>query len=357
MALIGTLFERIQPNYRAKFDKNEIRPSIYGALQTFSDDVRNPLGILTPDDITDIMRSFGRKGGNVLPAISTDVVSIGSTRSCTVAQDENTSVEFLVTYTTYAWGFTMVRSQYIQNPIAYQQDFDRKMRKYMIQLAKDLDSQCIAQLETDKNQVYPGSVTAIFPVLADALRVPNAEQNDLYNQADVVAELQDFEADFNVIASTGHKPIIRRLNAQGGGNSTNEAFQFGGYNYEFTNRIANGSGVESTAFIIPEGNLAVVNRNDWDSQLNHRSTNGKIWEEVTLPMPIPMSGMDTMKVGSLHFSDCSNAINDLGTDFGGHSEASLLEAFSFSTDVTTISAFSSDRGTVAGPIQKYEVLS
>ena len=357
MALIATLLERIQPNYNIALDKNELRKSKLGVLQTFSDDVNSPMSILTPDNITTIMNSFGRKGGVVIPVIDGDIVSIGSTRSCSIIVDENTSAEFLVTFTTYAWGFSMVRSQYEQNQIAYIQDFDRKMKKYMVQLGKNLDNQCIAQLEADKNQLYPSGVTDIYPEVADALRVPQVEKNDLYNNADVIAELQDFEGDFNVMASTRHKAIVRRLSAQGGGNAVNEEFQLDGYKYAYSNRIANGAGVESTTYVTPEGQLAIVNRNDWDSKRGYSSTSGKIWEEVTLPMAIPMGGQNQMRVGSMHFSDCSDAISDLGTDFGGQSEASLLEAFKFHTDVTTITAYNSNRVTNASPVQKFEVLS
>jgi len=357
MSLVATLLERIQPNYTEDFDKNELRRSNYGALETFSRDTNSPIGILTPDVKMNIMNSFGRKGGVVIPAIDSDTVTIGNTRSCTVALDENDSQEFVLTFATFAWGFTMFPTQYIQNEVGYVADFDRKMRKYMTQFLKDLDSKCVAQLELDKNQVYPTDITNIFPVLADALRVSLADAQDAYNNVETIANVQDYEGPFNVIASSTHRPIISRLTNQGQGNAINETFQFGPYEYSYSNRVTSGAGVKSTSYVTPKGNLAIMNRNDWDSKTKQRSTDGHIWDEVELPMSIPMSGSNNIKVGTLHFSNCANAVGELGSALGGQSEASLKEAFLFSTDVVTLTAFSSDRSTIPGPAQKYEFLT
>lgn len=358
MSLVATLLERIQPNYTGVFDKNELRRSNYGALETFVMDTANPMGILSPNDKMRIMESFGRKGGVIIPALNADTVTIGNTRSCTIALDENDSAEFLLTFSTYAWGFTMHKAQYEQNSVAYIDDFSRKMRKYLLQLLSDLDDQCISQLETDKNQVYPAGVTGIYPVLADALRVPALDANDAYNNISTIANIQDYTADqINVISATTHRPLVNRLIAQGDANSVNEQFQFGPYDYSYSNRITNGAGVQGTQYSIPKGQLAIMNRNDWDSKRGHTSTDGKQWAEVELPMSLPMSGTPNMKVGSLHFSSCADAVAELGTALGGHSEASLKEAFLFSTDVVTLTAYSSDRSTIAGPIQKYEFLT
>lgn len=357
MSLVDTLLERIQPNYVGQFDKNEIRRSGFGALGTFIQDTDVGNSIITPDDKKRIMESFGRKGGIVIPALNAKAVTIGNVRSCTIPIDENTSAEFQLNFTTYAWGFTMVRAQYVQNTVAYIADFDNKMRRYMLQLLKDMENQCISTLEADKNQFYPSQVTDIFPETGDALRVSQALASDAYNNISTVANIQDYEGDFNVIANQIHKPLISRLTNQGQANGVNEAFQFGPYRYAYSNRVLNGGGVNSTSYVIPIGNIAIMNRNDWDSKLNHSSTDGKQWAEVELPMSVPMSGSPNMKVGSLFFSSCSDAVDELGTALGGHSEASLKEAFIFNTDVVTLSAYSSDRGTIAGPIQKYEFLS
>lgn len=357
MSLVATLLERIQPNYAGQFDKNEIRRSGFGALGTFIQDTDVGNSIISPDDKLRIMESFGRKGGVVIPALNAKAVTIGNVRSCTILIDENTSTEFTLNFTTYAWGFTMHRAQYVHNTVGYVADFDRKMRRYMIQLLKDIENQCISTLEADKNQFYPTQVTDIFPVLANALRVPAVDANDAYNNIATIANIQDFEGDFNVIANQIHKPLISRLTNQGQANDVNEAFQFGPYDYAYTNRVLNGVGVNSTSYVAPKGNLAIMNRNDWDSKLNHKSTDGRQWAEVELPMSVPMSGSPNMKVGSLFFSSCENAVTELGTALGGHSEASLKEAFIFNTDVVTLSAFNSNRVTNASPIQKYEFLA
>jgi hypothetical protein len=357
MSRVATLLERIQPMYAGRFDKNELRRSQLGVLETFVVDTANANGILTEDIKRNIMSSFGRKGGVVIPALNADTVTIGNTRSCVVSFDENTSAEFVLTFQTYAWSFTMIPSSYAQNAVKYREDFSRKMNKYLVQLYKDIEAQCVTTLEADKNQLYPADVTAIYPELADALRVSSTDAPDAYNNIETISNLQDFEGGFNVMASTGHKPLISRLTNQGQSNGINEAFQFGPFSYGYSNRITNGAGVRSTAYVVPEGNLAIMNRNDIDSIMGSKSSNGKEWKEVELPMAVPMSGSPRMKVGSLYYSDCANAITELGSALGGQSEASLKEAYLFSTDVVTLTAYNSNRTTIAGPVQKYEFLT
>lgn len=357
MSLVATLLERIQPMYEGVFDKNELRRTQAGALEVFANDTNDMNGILTPRVKEAIMNSFGRKGGVIIPVIDGKTVTIGNTRSCVVALDENNSQEVLLTFSTYAWGFTMHKAQYAQNEVGYIDDWNRKMNNYLVQLFKDMDSQCVDQLELDKNQAYSVDITNIYPELADALRVPLDEHEDAYNNIETIANVNDFEADFNVVASQTHKPLIKFLNNQGEANDINRSFQFGPYSYNYTNRISSGAGVKSTSYVIPKGTVAIMNRNDWDSKMKNKSTDGKQWDEVVLPMGPDMNGESGMKVGSIYHSSCVDAVAELGTALGGISEASLKEMFMFSTDVVTVTAYNRDRSTLAGPIQKYEFLA
>lgn len=356
MSLVNTLLNPLRAEYQARFDKYEQRASRYGAWEAFIQDTQNSAGIWSEDVKMKIEDSFGRQGGVQVPVIDGETVTIGNTRSCTIADDENVSQLVTVTFQSYVWGFTMYPMQHYQNSIDYQADFDRKMKKYLTQLAIEWDNAAIAQLEADKNQFYTTEITNIYPELADALRVPQAEKNDLYNNAETIEQLQDFYGpDYLVIASTAHQPLIQRLINQGSANATNEQFQFGPYRFYYTNRIANGVGVESTAYVVNEGSLAVMNRNDQASRAGLTAADGHRWEEVALPMIMGPRG-GNITVGSLYFSTCADAVAALGTAFGGQSEADLKELFIFSTDLAFATAYNSDRVNTHSPIQKYEVL-
>ena len=356
MSLVNSVLNPLRTDYQGRFDKYEQRASRYGGWEMFVRQNNMPDSIWNDDALNKIKASFGASSIQ-LPVIDGEDVAIGNIRSCTVADSENTSQLVTLTFVTYAWGFTMTPAQHAQNSIGYDQDFSKKMKKYLVKLQSVLDASAVAQLETDKNQFYTADMTNIYPVVADAMRVPQAEKNDLYNQASVIMEIMDFFGpEYGVIASTNHKALVKRYSSQGEGNSSNEAFQFDPYVFGYTNRITNGAGVESTAYVVNESSLAVQNRNDVDSIMGNSTGSGYAWEEVDLPMIIGPDG-SPLKVGSLYYDTCSNAIADLGFANGGHSEASKKELYMFSTDMVFATAYNSDRVNTHSAIQKFEVLN
>ena len=136
MSLINT---RIQ-NLRAKsnMDKNELRPSRYGALDLFLLQSKDPAGILTPELVAKAEKSIGSTLET--PVINFDAgITIGNTRSVTIGNSENTSAMYTITFATYTWGFTVVPAMYMNNEIQMQADFEVKFNKYLYKFAETLD--------------------------------------------------------------------------------------------------------------------------------------------------------------------------------------------------------------------------
>lgn len=357
MALVQSLLNPMLARYTRNLDKYENRGSKYAAWDAFVDDTNSIDSILSPEVKQMIENSFGRQGGVQIPVIDNEDVTIGSVRSCTIGDDENTSQMYTLTFVTYVWGFTMYPNQHEHQLVGYEADFMAKMKKYMNKLFQTWETACVAQLEADKNQHYTTDITNIYPTLADALRVPQAGKNDMYNQVGVIRDLQDFYPDSTrVIAGSTHRSLVNRYRAQGPGNDENDAFQFDdAFRWYFTNRIQNGAGVQSTAFVVPEGTLAVYNRNTPVARKRQSSTDGRQWEEVQIPFRGPDG--NAMRVGSQYFSTCADAQAALGTTLGGITEADLKELFIFDTEICYLTAYNSDRANSFSAIQKYEVLT
>jgi len=352
MTLVNTLLEPIRAEYLQRLDKYENRGSKYGALSQFMRDTEADNSILSDDAKAKITGSFGNTVD--IPVVDYKDVTIGNTRSCLIADDENTSQLFAVTFTTYVFGFTMTPAQHYQNSIDYQNDFTLKMRMALNSFQIAVENQCIAQLESDKNAFFPTDVTNYYPAVGDALQVPQAEKEDFYNQLQSIYGTMDYDTDnIQVISNWAEAANVRRYFAQGAENGINEAFQLGPYEWDQTNRVTNNLGVQSTLYSYPKGSIAIWNRNDADAVLG--STIGsadspvKQWAEV----PVVLDNGMTMNMASYYTQDCADK-SALG---GGASERSHVESFEFSTDIFTVTAYNSDRVNRYSPVVKTEILS
>jgi hypothetical protein len=285
-----------------------------------------------------------------IPVIDTDTVTITNTRTCTIPDYENTSNLVTLTFVTYQFGFTMVPAQYMKNDIGYQADFDNKLKKYLRQFATELDTAAVAKLEADKtsvmNSAFVGVGQKYGALVGDAIQVTDAQKGLFFNDATSIMSEDDFEGTYNVIGSQPLKSVVAEYANQGAGNATNTMFQFGDYDFGYTNRIAAGAGNVATAYIMPKGTLATFNRNEPDAINGSRISESEFWEEVQMPIV-------NLTMGAHYSKACA----DNNALVGGSPElsASMKEQFIFSTEVAFLTAYNSDPVTQAGPIHKVEI--
>jgi hypothetical protein len=345
MSLVLTLMQPLRQKYQANgMDKLEARRSRYGAWDFYQRQGKLSTGVITPTLRETIKKSMGNT--IQVPVLDARDVVITNVRSCTVADDENTSKLVTLTFVTYAFGFTMIPAQYVNNEIGYQADFDRKLEMYLQKFAATLDTAAVNNLSVNKNTYFPAAISAYYPVVGNALQVSQAEKNDFYNNASAILETMDFYGGTNVVASTSAKPMINRLQAQGAGNAVNEDFQFNGYEWNFTNRLTNGAGIQSTAYLVGDGYVGVENRNDPDARAGSKTGNGKVWGEAVLPLV-------DLNVGTYYYDDCADKTGlHAGT---AHLSRTRVEGFEWSTDICFVNSYNSDPTTRYNPIVKAEV--
>lgn len=344
MSLVLTLMQPLRAEYAAQMDKNELRESRYGAWEFFKQQTALSSGILDAQTQENVKKSFGNTVQ--IPVLDAKDVTISNVRSCTIADDENTSKLLTLTFVTYSFGFTMAPGQYFNNNIKYETDFTRKLKNYLLKFASVLDTASYAKLNTERNIFWPSNITSYYPQVSNALQVTAAEQNDFYNNLQAIMEEADFYGNTNIISSTSGKPIVRRLKAQGAANDENDAFQFSGYDWFFSNRIVNGSGVKNTLFAIPDGQVAVINRNDPDAIMGSHVGDIKVWSEVDVPIV-------NMKMASYHYEDCADK-SALHAGTTGLTRTKI-EGFEWSTDVCFVTAYNSAPSTRFSPIFKAEI--
>jgi hypothetical protein len=347
MSLVNTLTQALRANYPSNLDKFEGRLSKYGAWEAFKADTNSPLSVVSADVIALAKQSMGNTLS--VPVIDSGDVTIGNVRTCTIADTENTSNLVQVTFVPYVFGFKMYPAQYKNNDIKYQEDYNKKMQRYLKKFAGLLDSAAVAKLEADKSPVWDSAFVASgkYPLLADAAQVSQAQVGLIYNDMTSMMAEDDYDGAYNVIGSSTHRAVVGQYANQGANNATNTMFQFGEYNFgAYSNRVTVGALNESTAFVVPEGSLATFNRNDPDSIAGSRIDENNYWGTVQMPVV-------DLEMGFKYSRACADgsAIN-AGTS---HLTATMEETFIFSTDVAFMTPYISDPVTDPSPIHKLEV--
>lgn len=344
MSLINT---RIQ-NIRAKgnLDKNELRPSRYGGLDLFMQQSADPAGILTDEMKEKAMNSIGNTFQ--VPVIDYDGgITIGNTRSVTIADSENTSQLFTVTFATYAWGFTMVPAAFMNNEISLQQDFERKFKKYEYKFLETMDAAAIAALSAQKTQVFKDSLN--YAVTGNAVVVPWLERENIIGDINPILAANDHFGQIHVLGNAGVESVIRKLAEKGIYNETNKQLQYSDKVLHFSTRIANTVGEFANMYAVQGGSLGMLTRFERESILATQTADGHAWGIDTLPMA-------NFPIGTYYYE----SVGDFNA-IAGAATADLTRArkehYGFAVDVAFVTPYNSAPATIANPIMKLTVSS
>lgn len=339
------MIDPLRSGYSGKMDANVWRASRYGARETFVKQSASNDGILSAEDIANIKKSYGIS--TKIPVLDMPTVTIGSVRNCVIQPDQNSSKMIVLTFVSYVWGFTMIPSMYVNNDVKYELDWQKKMRKYLLAVLKLQDVTCLAKINTDRNAVFT-NLTYEYPVVGNAFQVPRNSREDVYNQITGIMGTADFSAsDYDVIANSGHEPLVNKLARNGTNNADNTLATLNGYNMHYSNSIVNNTGVRDTMYVVPPNTVAMATRNDPDARAGRRIAGAK-WGEVDMPM------LD-ITVGTYETEKCADATAIFPTAETAGLTRAAMQGFEFSFDATYVTAYVGDRSANMAPIQKLEI--
>lgn len=344
MSLVLTRIQNIRAN--SNMDKFEYRPSRYGALNAFMVQSEDPTGILTEE----LKRKARTSIGNTLetPVISYDgTISIGNTRSVTIADSENTSKMVQITFTTYSWGFTITPAMYMNNEIDIQKDFETKFMKYLYAFAKKLDEAAIAELAAAKTQVLKNEL--LYDFSSNAINAKWSERENVFGDLEVMMGANDFYGQLHIVGDPGVESIMRKLQQHGLYNDVNKQNEFGTKIVHLTNNIAAASGKYAQGYAVNAGSLGLLTRFERDCLLGTVSGDGHEWGIATLPLL-------NMPVGT-YFYDSVGDYNDIAGAATVDMTRTRKEHYGFAVDVAFLTAYNSSPSTLASPILAFNVSS
>lgn len=342
MSLIATrvdAWKEANPN----FDKNMFRPYEVGALDFFVQQNQASDALFSPDFVNRVLASAGNDVK--IPALNYDGdVVVNNFRSCVIPSNDNTSALFNVVWVTFASGFSMVPSQYTNNHISYQHDFNRKMEKMCREIAKKMDAQALSVLEANKTQVIGNTLGYTYS--SDTIAAPFGMRNEVFGDMGPMMRSNDFGGQIHIIGNSGVDSIANKLAEHGLYNDVNKALQLSDKIFHFTNGLANSVGDYATGYAVESGNVGILSRVDRES-LAGASASGHEWDVVNLPfIGLPFGAHHYVEVGDQ-------------SQTSGAATADLVcarrEFFGFSIDVAFVVAYNSAISSVANPIIKFTV--
>lgn len=342
MSLLAT---RLQ-NWRVEnpeLDRNMTRPCEYGALDFFIGQTDAPNSILSP-----VLRekAFASIGNTVqIPVINYDgSVQVSNTRTCVIADNENTSALYTVVWKTYSIGFTMVPAAYMNNEISYDHDFFRKMEKTTRALADALDKGAVTALEAAKTQVFKDLLN--YTATGNTIQVPTQMATEILGDINPIMRANCYPEDIHVVGNAGIDALVRKLAQHGVYNDVNKRMEYDNKILHYTNNVVNETGKNGTFFAVADGNVGVLTRVDREA-LRRARANFHEWDVVRLPF------ID-LPVGSHYYTE----VGDQSGIAGAATEdltCGIKEYFGFSVDVAFVVAYNSDPETIANPVIKAEV--
>ena len=342
MSLVLTRMQNLRA--KSNLDKFELRPSRYGALDAFMRQSEDPTGILTDEMKAKARESIGRKLET--PVIDYDKgITIGSTRTLTIDDSENTSRMIEITFVPYTFGFTIVPSLYMNNEIQIQKDFETKMMKYVYALAKKLDETALAALASNKTKILKNKL--LYDFAGNTINAKWTERENIVGDLDVMMGANDFFNQLHIVGDPGVESIMRKLAQHGLYNDVNKQNEFGNKIVHFTNNIAADTGKFAQGYAINAGSLGMLTRFERECLLGTVSRTGHEWGIATLPVL-------NMPVGTYYYE----SVGDYSSIAGAASEDMVRahkEHYGFAVDVAFITSYNSDPSALASPIIAFNI--
>lgn len=337
MAITPTVFDEYRLMYeKSKLDVAEHRLGNFGSFEV----VRNDTPNLVPGYQDLVVNKHYEDQTVSIPVIQRHSWSAGTSRSCTAETNDSTSAFVDTSWSTFKLGFTMIPALYKSNFVSYQQDFNVKMKSIERIALETLNAAAETMLNTYKSAY---DATNDYPYSWDSgvFTVPAADGPDFFNFAQSILLANKLEAnDIKLTGSPMLKGLASKWSAQGAGNATNLAYQFGPWSMAWSNTLSVATSDIATAYFFPAGTCGYLSWVDADSELGHTSGDGKEWRKEYMPLL-------GHEVGVLMQSTCGDKSS---TQSG--KEATLVESFSFSFDYAFLYAYASAPSTQSRPIFK-----
>ena len=326
-------------------DQWTLRPSRYGGLDLYMMGNQEAGSIISQRLLREAASAVGRDVK--VPVFDSETVSIGSTRSVTIADSENTSQLYTVSFTTYSWGYTIVPSLFMNNEIDIQQDFERKFMKYYLQFLANVDTACLSSLSTNKNQVF-ADLLGTYTATGNVIQVSQALKDEILGDLTSIMNANDFYgAPFRIVGNPGIQSQVAKMAEYSQFNQQDKTIQWLDKTFHYTNRLANAANRVATGYCVNPGSVGLVYRHEREALLGSSMPDGTEWQMDTLPIGLPIDTYFYYSKGDY------NAI-------AGAASADMTRVrklhYGYAIEIAYVTAYNTALGTYSNPIVQFEIL-
>lgn len=341
MAIFPTILQDAIVNVPSSdaFKQFEGRASIYDVVNAFISNTER----LVPKQILESAKKSSEHVTKipVLKKLDPSGV-IKTTRSCDPTDTSVDTAFVSPTYGTYSFSFHMTPAYNANNYISFQEEFAWKFMQHLQAFYAELDSDLVAYLESSVSQV---NSSALFGgATAGVVTVPLASKEAFYQSIPSIMFRNDLSAQRVIdIANPEAQIMYDSIARQGAGNAVNTAYQISNFAPYRSNRVTNALNMTETHYLIPEGNIGLLEWVPDDYRANRRLSETDLWTTVA----DPMYGLTW---GLRYKAKCA----DLSAVVGGDSGLTnaYVDMYEFSIDLAPFKSYSSD---TSSAIYKYQI--
>ncbi len=293
MSIVNLKKQNARGVYPSLLDRQELRQQEYGFINLA---LKGTPGILSGVNQGVIAQSWGAPATQIPVFDKSVAAATPGTMTCSFIDKDADANLVLVTFVQAHTGFRIIPRLTDQSDIVTEaQDFMRQYADAEESLADYLEAQILASIDAAKAAGYNSAfVPAKYPLLVDALQVAAADIPFFLNDAKSIMQADDFSrTGLEVIGDAQLASFVNQYAAQGAANATNNAFQFNGYTFQYSNTTATSAGAVSTGYIMPAGSVGIVAKVSPDAAANRQSmSDGVRWSvESSDLMGLDMSMM------------------------------------------------------------------
>lgn len=325
--------------------KNSLRMGEYGALELFVEQSRMAGGIVNQEMRDRIFRSVGRTVQ--IPVYDPNGnIAVTTSRSCVVADAENTSKLYTVVWANVSSGFTMVPNLYHNNEFSYEDDWIMKYRTMEDKLGDALDVLAVAALAAGQTQVFAQQLG--YTVTGNSVQVPYTKRTNIFGDVKGMMRANRYRGDeLHIVGNAGAEAVIRNLQIFGRENAQNLDREFAGNRLHYTNNVANAAAAGGTSysgafFAVAPGMVGFLSRVSRPELNNTKTRVGHEWGTEVLP------GLG-LEFG-FHYYESVGDMSSIAGAASADMTCDLKEHFGFSLDVAFITAYNASMSTIANPI-------
>lgn len=246
------------------------------------------------------------------------------------------SLSETITWTTLSEPFSISIKQADNNVFSFEQMYASSLRNAVLNLLNRCDAYFVTQLVADKTQYNAGGGEGTFDTTADDYQLADGYKDYWFQNVKAMMEHNLYRNNLIGIVDSKGYVLAQRLAAQGAGNSSNQAFQFAGYDsiLPTTRTLLSTTTYSASGLFFEPGLVGLI---PWIPKQNRKA-------------------LDPMKAMEYNGDYGSFSVPELGIDFAVHAysqRADNSSAGGYTQDLTMEFEVSIDLGYVSAPLSTF----